>query len=575
MMKRFLGLLLLILPLLAAWQPGDPVPTLVSPTQVPTPDAGMSDALLAESGVARIQRDGKVRVGILYNAAPFGLLNIRGAVAGFDADLARSMADAWGVEVEFVQVTRQTALDMLRAGEVDLLAAALVRYRELDTQVEFSHTYFRGSQAVMVRNDDGASVLGHLADRRLGVVIGSPSEGAVADWRARSGVNVTVQTYYTLEQGLVALVNQEIDGLVSSLYRLRAVLQPGLVRILDEPLAPEPYALAVRRQDVSLRSLVNRTLQYLAQNGRMAEIYDANFPGSGYPPGLIPLWNGLGEDAPNPAQYAAEIPYPAQYVISRLQNGEPLRVAGLGPMAADAPESERRLDAVNRAVAERLAARWNVRVEFLSDTGAQALERVAAGEADLAVGVNPDWGWADRVDFTSPYLLHGDRLLVKKNSNIESFNELRGGRWVGVFASEPGSADQVNALARSVNTGVNIYTMVREQDVPFYILEDQNADVAFGDSLKLIPHIEAFPDDFRLTRRCPNCDPWYTREYVGLAVPRNDVDIRLLVEYTLQEMAQDGTLTALLAPAMLPEDMLQFEIWPGPAVFRGFNLRAG
>src|SRR5690606_25560956 len=180
-------LLTTVLPLAA--QPDQPVPTLVPPTLVPAPDAGMTDALVSASAVVRILNEGKVRVGILYNAPPFGLLNIRGAVAGFDADLARSMADAWGVEVEFVQVTRQTALDMLLNDQVDLLAAALVHHRDLDRKVEFSYTYYQGSQSVMLRDDDGAAVLAHLADRRLGVVIGTASEVAVQAWQARAGVS--------------------------------------------------------------------------------------------------------------------------------------------------------------------------------------------------------------------------------------------------------------------------------------------------------------------------------------------------------------------------------------------------
>ena len=557
-------------------QTGDHVPTLVPPTLVPTQDAGMRDALLSESAVARIQADSQLRVGILFNAPPFGLLNIRGAVAGFDADLMRSMADAWGVEAEFVQVTRQTALDMLLSGEVDLLAAAMVHQRELDMRVEFSHTYYQGSQAVMVRNDDGAETLAQMADRKLGVVLGTASTSAVEAWKSRTGHQVTVESYMTLEQGLVALVNQDIDGLVGSRYRLRTITQPpGVVRIIEEPLAIEPYAVAMRRQDVPLRNLVNRTLQYLAQNGRLNEIYGANFPGSTYPAGLVPTWENLGEDAPTLEGVPTNIVYPTQYVIPRLQDGQPLRVAGLRDVPDDAPESEKRLHALYQAVIERLAARWGASVEFVPNSADNALELVANGQADVAVGVRPDWNRAERVEFSSPYLVHGDRLMVKRNSEIESFNELRGGRWVGIFASEPGTADQVNELAKSINTAVNIYTMMREQDVPFYILEDSNADVAFGDSLKLIPHLEAYPEDFRLTTRCPNCDPWYTREYVALATAQNDLDFWLLVEYTLQEMAEDGSLATLLQPVMLPEDVPQFNIWPGPASYLGFNLRAG
>jgi ABC-type amino acid transport substrate-binding protein len=575
MMRRIWPVLLIGLLLIGAGlQAQDTVPTLVPPTPVPTRDAGLDDALAAESALARIRAEGVVRVGTLFNAPPFGLLNIRGEVAGFDADLARSMAALWDVEVEFVQVTRQTAFDMLRSGTVDLLAAALVHERDHDALAEFSHTYYRGSQAMLVRVDDGAVAPAEMAGRRVGAVIGTRAERAVNSWRLRTGIDVAVQTFLTLDQAYVALVSGEIDGLVASRYRLRDILQPEQARLLDEEIMPEPYAIAVRRQDVGLRNLVNRSLQFLAQNGRLNEIYGANFPGSSYPAGLIPVWQNLGDDAPRPEQFDPAIRYPTQPVVPRLQGGGALRVAGLSEPPPDAVASEARFYALNRALADALAARWGVPVEYVPDSAANALELVAGGAADLAVGVELDWNWADQVDFAGPYLLHGDRMLVRRNSSIESFNDLRGGRWVGIFASEPGSADQVNQLAESVNSAVNIYTMVREQDVHLYLLEEENADVAFGDSLKLIPHVQAYPDDLRLTARCPGCDPWYTRIYTGIATPQNDIDFRLLVEYTLQEMMTDGSLADLLAPVMLAEDVPQFDIWPGPASYLGFNLVA-
>src|SRR5688572_30382742 len=106
-------------------------PTLVPPTLVPIIDDGSSDALPSESTVARVLRDGKVRVGLLYNNPPFGELNIRGEVSGFDADLARSMAEAWGVTFEPVQVTRQTAIQFVKNGTVDMLVASQIHRREL------------------------------------------------------------------------------------------------------------------------------------------------------------------------------------------------------------------------------------------------------------------------------------------------------------------------------------------------------------------------------------------------------------------------------------------------------------
>ncbi len=59
-----------------------------------------------------------------------------------------------------------------------------------------------------------------------------------------------------------------------------------------------------------------------------------------------------------------------------------------------------------------------------------------------------------------------------------------------------------------------------------------------------------------------------------MAVPENDIDFRLLVDYTLQEMINDGTLQSLLPPLMLEEDIPAFEIWPGDGNYFGFSISA-
>lgn len=548
-------------------------PTLVPPTLVPTLESGVSDALVTESTLARVERDGVVRVGLLYNAPPFGSLNVRGEVVGYDVDLARSMAEAWGVEFEPVQVTRQTAIELLKNGMVDMLAAAQVHRRELDSQIEFSHTYFSGSQSMIVRQDDGAAGLADMTGRKVGYVLGSPSADAVALWIQRTNMQVSSLTYLTLDQALTALVSGEVDGIVDSRVNLlqRLVTQPNIGKILDEAVSSEPYAIAVLRQDVNWRNLINRTLQYLVSKGRMQEIQQTYFPGTKYPANLVPAWANTGDEAPKPDQFPDDILYPAQNVVPRIQQAGLVRVAGLGDLAADAPESERRYDTFNRAMVEALAARWGVRVEFVPNSAANAIDLVVGGQADLAVGISLDWTYADRVDLTAPYLLRGERVMAKKDDTYETFSDLRG-RWVGVFASEPGAADRVNELASSANSGVRIFTIGREQDVAAVILDQSSADVAFGDSLKLIPFVQSQPEQFRLTTRGNTGDPWYSHVYIGFAVPRNDIDFRLLVEYTLQELARSGQWQSILGPVMLPEDIPAFDIWPGPSDYLGFRL---
>ncbi len=544
------------------------VPTLVPPTLVPTSPPTNIDALPSESGVARIAREGKVRVGILFNEPPFGEYNIRGEESGFDADIARAMAEAWGVQVEFDQVTRQTGIDMVTSGRIDLLLAAQPHLRELDSQVEFSQSYFPAVEALVVRQGDGATELGHMADRKIGVVVGTTAEMAVDYWQSSVDYHFDVLRYLTLDQALTALNAQEIDGVVSNRTRVSAVISPEKERIVDAPVMPEPYAIAMRRQDVNLRNLVNETLQYLYATGKLNGLYQQNFDGASYPAQGFAVWLGIG-DAPKPDQFGSDVPFPAQYVVPRMQSEGKLRVAGLVDLPDDAPESKRRADAANRALVNALAMRWNVTVTAVAG---DPISLVASGAADIAVGVAPDWNLANQVDFTSSYLVHGRRLMVRTSDDYGGFGDLRG-KTIGIFADDPGARDAVKAEADKFNAVIDkFFTILREQDAAYTLLVDNNADVVFGDSLELIPNVEANADTLKLTTNADGSSIWYSRQFIGLAVPRNDIDFRLLVEYTLQELRRDDALTPILQPVMNPQDIPPIDIWPGSSLYLGYDL---
>ncbi len=544
------------------------VPTLVPPTLVPTSPPTNLDALPSESGIARIARDGKVRVGILYNEPPFGVYNIRGEESGFDADIARAMAEAWGVQVEFDQVTRQTGIDMVMSGRIDLLLAAQPHFRDLDNLVEFSQSYYPAVEALVVRQGDGATSLAHMADRKVGVVIGTNGEMAVDYWLSHADYHFEVLRYLTLDQALGALNDQQIDGVISNRTRVSQVIKPEDQRIVDVPVMPEPYAIAMRRQDVNLRNLVNKTLQYLYASGKLNTLFQQDFDGASYPGQGFSVWQNVG-DALALDQFGTDVPFPPQYVVPRMQSDGMLRVAGLVDLPDDDPESQRRLDAVNRALVNALAMRWNVTVQPVAG---DPVGLIASGDADLAVGVAPDWNLADQVDFTSTYLLHGRRLMVRTADDFNGFADLRG-RIIGIFADDPGVRDAVKAEADRNSAIIDDYfTILREQDAAYTLLVENNAHVVFGDSFKLIPNVESNADALKLTTNADGTAIWYSRDFIGMAVPRNDINFRLLVEYTLQELRRDGTLATMLQPVMNSQDMPALDIWPGSSIYLGYDL---
>ena len=291
----------------------------------------------------------------------------------------------------------------------------------------------------------------------------------------------------------------------------------------------------------------------------MAEIHDANFPDSRLPHDQIAIWAGLGEAAPQLADYSISMPAPTESVVARLEQGLALRVAGLEPLPPDAAASEQRLAGWRNTLAQQLAVRLGV---ILQPVPGSPLDLLAAGEADLAVGVLPDWTWANRVDFSAPLMLHGERMLVPADSDINNYRGLRN-KWLGVLASEPGSEDRAQTLAESVNVDINVFEVLRDEDINWHLTVEGDVDAVFADSLRLMEPLLARSGWLKLTTRCQGCDPWYSRVWRSLALPKNDYEFRRQVEAVLQGMVQDGTLAQLLAPVMPEQDIPQLLLQTG------------
>jgi len=570
-MKRILFPAILFFGLLGAalsgmTQDDSAVPTLVVPTLVPTvaPQAP-TDALLATSSVAQIAENGELRAGVLFNDPPYSELSLQGELRGFDVDVLTLMAETWEVDLKLVQVTRQNAIEQLETGHVHVVASALVHYRELGDQVEFTQTYLTGGQGLMVRADSAYASPFSLVNRKLGFVLGTRAETALGHWEARLEVALDKEHYFTLDKAMAALSRGDVEAIIGEEQDLLQVSQAYAAefRILEEPVLVEPHALAVKRQDVSLRNLLNRTIQYLIDGGQLEALFREYFPGQDFRDEIAYLWENLG-DRPHPGQFPAEITYPASYAMPRVLGIGILRVGGLIDDARTIAQREPKLVRLNRDLVEEIARRWGVSVEWVAGETGTEFSQLGDGELDLVVGVMPDWRWAGTVDYAAPYLLHGDRLMVPANSRISGFNDLRG-QWIGIMIDDETARDRAEAWADSINASVQFY-QTRPADAALNILEFDNADAIYADSLALIPHLEASPNALKLTER------WYSRSYYAFAVGNNDPDFRLLLEYTVQELIIDGTLRRLSAPLLLSDESLAYFVVPGASSFAGVNL---
>ena len=542
-----------------------PFPTLISPTLAPTTEP--APPAPRPSATRRIVDAGIFRAGVLYNDPPFSELGLGGDLQGFDVDLLRLIAEAWGVDLQLIQVTRLNAIDKLNAGAVDAVASALVRYRDLDELVGFTQSYHIGQQALMVNRDSAFNAPGELLSHSIGYVLGTRAAKALDAWLARQDLAPQTTAYLTLDRALSGLTNGAVAAVIGERHALRRVSAPypTAVRVLDEPALPESRAIATRRDDIAMRRLLNHTLQYLAREGELDALLAERLPEEELPVDALAQWSNIGDAPPHPPQYLAAATDTPADSWSRLRDSGRIRV-GLfsgGDQAADA--SQLRVVAINRALVEDMARRWGVDVTFVPGVRVDAL---ANGEVDVIGGMSPDWQLARQhgLTFSAPYLLHGDRLMAPANAQIAGFNDLRG-RWIGIMIGDDDAESRAQVWADSINVSVRFFK-TRAANATATLLENENADVIYADSMALLPHLEANPNALKLT------DRWYSREYLAFGMRAADVDLRLLLDHTLGEMVLDGALERITRPLLLSDGLPAFEVVPGDPSFRGFKLHA-
>jgi polar amino acid transport system substrate-binding protein len=522
-------------------------------TPIPTP----ADT----SALEGIRERGVLRVGTLFNSVPLCFLADNGEVGGYEPALIRQIAKQWDVEVEFVQVTRQTRLPMLLDGEVDVLAAAMPHRRELEQYVEFSQTTFRSGYVILVKIDQGIDEMASLRDRVVGV-IGEKAEGAFVDAVEDANISPTIERFDRLDDAVQAFNETgTVDALVGRREDMMLVASSTEgVEILNDFVAVEPYAFAVRTGDFALRDAINIALQQIATAGDYGQLFQANF--YGYPADLFPEMPG------EPSLSFETMPTAlsqGESVVDRIARGEAVRVAGME--LSGEPEvfdSQPIIDGYNRAVINEMSRRWNVPVNEIPDSAGQVgIDSLAAGQADLVVGVKPDQSLIGRFALSDPYYQQGIRLIYMHENTILGVADLE---------LKPSMIVDPLDISRDLiedNNGIPRIQEAESFDDAFQSLIQLSVQAVVGDEYALMLMKQT-------DERIEVVDTLYRPADFVMALPDDDPNFLALVSFTLQDMKADGTLDTLreryfgpYEPEGVELEPLQMDVWPGDGSYLG------
>lgn len=122
---------------------------------------GVQDAILeqepyeyepaaSDSDVAYIQDKGTLVVGIT-NFEPMDYQNEKGEWIGFDADMAKLVAEKLGVEAQFVEIDWDTKIMELDSKSIDVVWNGMTLTDEVTSSMECTNPYCNNAQVIVVQ----------------------------------------------------------------------------------------------------------------------------------------------------------------------------------------------------------------------------------------------------------------------------------------------------------------------------------------------------------------------------------------------------------------------------------------
>lgn len=226
------------------------------------------------STLDKILQRGKIVVGVKYDTKPFGYLNEKQELVGYDVDLAKYIAKSiLGNEnkVEFKQVTSSNRILALNSGEIDMIIATMTITKPREEVINFSTPYYIAGQTVLVPKNSKITSMRDLNGKKVIIIFGSTSEKNLR----LIAPNANIIGFKTYTSGYSALKQGRADAMTSDDTILMGFADADTsLKLLPQRYTKEPYAIGFKKDisSVSLNKKVNLILGNMERSGELTKL---------------------------------------------------------------------------------------------------------------------------------------------------------------------------------------------------------------------------------------------------------------------------------------------------------------
>ena len=196
-------------------------------------------------------------------------------IVGIDAEIAGLIAKNLGLELVIEDMEFASLITAVQTGKVDIAMAGMTVTEERKQNVNFSETYAKGVQSIIVPEGSPITTVDDLYAEGANYIIGvqESTTGHIYSEDDFGAENVLAVSNGAL--AVEALLAGKCDCVIIDNEPAKAYVaaNEGL-KILDTAYAEEDYAIAVGKDNVDLLNAINEQLNKLIADGSVKAVVD-------------------------------------------------------------------------------------------------------------------------------------------------------------------------------------------------------------------------------------------------------------------------------------------------------------
>lgn len=247
--------------------------------------------------LSRIRETQTITIAHREASLPFSYLDANKKPIGYAIDLCLKIADAVRRElklgqlnIQYLPVTPTTRIPAIVEGKADLECGSTTNNAARRKQVAFTIPHFVAAARMVVRTDSGIKNWSDLRDKRVVTTKGTTTVKLLTDRdKVRAlGLKLVEGRDHAESFGMVEKGQAEafpMDDVL--LFGLRAnAPNPNDFVVVGDALSAEPYAIMLRKDDAPFKTLVDREMGRIINDGDVYKLYDKWFRHAIPPKGL-------------------------------------------------------------------------------------------------------------------------------------------------------------------------------------------------------------------------------------------------------------------------------------------------